>query len=73
LAARFLSLAGAQSEGAGEELSLQQHMVVLWIERIEWIMGAAVITALSILLRLRHAARRRARQRHSPAAGAAGE
>jgi len=73
LAARFLSLAGAQSESAGEELSLQQHMVVLWIERIEWVMGAALMGALAVLLRLRHVARRRARQRHSPAAVTTGE
>jgi hypothetical protein len=66
LAARFLSLAGAQSEGAGDELSGQQHLVVLWIERIEWVMGAALAAALGVLLRLRHVARRRARRGHSP-------
>lgn len=62
LAARFLSLAGAQSEGAGEELGVQQHLVVLWIERVEWVMGAALVAALGVLLRLRYVARRRARR-----------
>lgn len=64
LAARFLSLAGAQSEGAGDELGIQQHLVVLWIVRIEWVMGAALVAALGVLLRLRHVARRRARRGH---------
>lgn len=73
LAARFLSLAAAQSEGAGEALERQQHMVVLWIERVEWVLGAALAGTLAVLLRLRIVARRRARKRHSPAAITAGE
>jgi len=73
LAARFLAMASAQSESAGEELGLQQRMVVRWIERIEWAMGVALAAALGMLLRLRYVARRRARQKNSPAVETAGE
>lgn len=67
LAARFLSLAAAQSESAAEELARQQRMVVLWIARVEWVLGAVLAGTLVVLLRLRVVARRRARRRHSPA------
>ena len=63
LAARFLSLAAAQSEGAGDDLGLQQRMIVRWIERIEGVMGATLAAALFVVLRLRHVARRRARRK----------
>jgi len=69
LAARFLSLAGAQSEGAREELERQQSMVVLWIERVEWVLAAALAVTLTVLLRLRLLTRKR----HSPAADTTGE
>ena len=71
LASRFLSLAGAQSESAGDDLREQQHRVVQGIERVEWVMGVALAATLAVLLRLRHVARRRARWtrlRQSPAA-----
>ncbi|GEM_PF-4517263 len=69
LASRFLALAGAQSEAARDELERQQRMVVLWIGRIEWMLGAALAGTLLVLLRLRLTVRKR----HSPAAGAARE
>jgi len=69
LASRFLSLAGAQSEGARDELERQQRMVVLWIERVEWVLAAALAVTLTVLLRLRLLTRKR----HSPAADTAGE
>jgi len=69
LASRFLSLAGAQSEGAREELERQQRIVVLWIERVEWVLGAALAATLLVLSRLRQLTRKR----HSPAADTARE
>jgi len=69
LASRFLSLAGAQSEGAREELERQQRMIVLWIERVEWVLGAALAATLAALLRLRLLTRKR----HSPAVNTTGE
>jgi hypothetical protein len=67
VAARFLSLAGAQSEMAGDELGRQQTMVILWVSRVEWVLASALTVTLAALLRLRFVARRRARRRHSPA------
>lgn len=68
LAARFLSLAGAQSEGAGEELRHQQATVVLWIERVEWVLGTALAVTLAVVLRLWFVARRRGRRHPSAVA-----
>jgi hypothetical protein len=73
LAARFLALAAAQSESAGEDLGAQQRMIVLWVERLEWVMGAALAATLLVVFRLRYVARRRARKKHSPAVISAGE
>ena len=67
LAARFLSLAGAQSEGAGEELRHQQATVVLWIERVEWGLGMALAVTLAAVLRLWFVARDGARRKHPSA------
>ena len=58
LAARFLSLAGAQSEAAGDELARQQRLVVLWIGRMEWVLGAALAGTLLVLLRLKFSRKR---------------
>jgi hypothetical protein len=74
LASRFLALAGAQSESARDELERQQHMVVLWIERVEWVLGVALAGTLLVMLRLRLVAWRKAPKKQSPATiGAAGE
>jgi len=59
LAARFLSLASAQSESAGGELDRQQRMVVLWVERVEWVLGAVLAVVLAVAARLRFVVRRR--------------
>jgi hypothetical protein len=68
LAARFLALAGGQSEGAGDELRRQQAMIVLWIGRVEWVLGTALAVTLAVVLRLWFVARRRSRRHPSAVA-----
>ena len=63
MAARFLALAGAQSEVADEEILRQQQSITAWVTRLEWGLGAALAITVLVLVRLRIVARRRLRRR----------
>lgn len=63
MAARFLTLAGAQSEVAAEELRRQQQSITAWVMRLEWGLGATLIVTVAALLRLWIVARRRSHRR----------
>lgn len=59
MAARFLALAGAQSEMAEEEMRGQQKSITAWVALLEWGLGATLLITLAVLVRLRIVARRR--------------
>ncbi len=63
MAARFLALAGAQSEVADEEIRRQQQSITNWVTRLEWGGGLTLVVTLSVLIRLWRVARRRRRRR----------
>lgn len=62
MAARFLALAGAQSEVAEEEMRSQQQSITAWVTRLEWGLGATLIVTVAALIRLGIVARRRRRR-----------
>lgn len=62
MAARFLALAGAQSEVAEEEMRRQQRSITAWVTRLEWGLGATLIVTVAALVRLRMVALRRRRR-----------
>ena len=63
MAARFLALAGAQSEAAAEEMRRQQRHITAWVARLEWGLGATLAVTLAALVRVQRVARRRKQRR----------
>lgn len=62
MAARFLALAGGQSEAAAEEMRRQQQNITAWVIRLEWGLAATLIVTVASLIRLRLVALRRRRR-----------
>jgi hypothetical protein len=52
IAARFLTLAGGQSELAAEEMGLQQQEITDWVVLLEWGMGVTLAVTAAALARL---------------------
>jgi hypothetical protein len=63
MAARFLALAGAQSEVADEEIRRQQQNITAWVTRLAWGLATTLMVTLAVVARLRRVARRPYRRR----------
>lgn len=63
MAARFLALAGAQSEAAADEMRHHQQNITAWVVRLEWGLGATLAITFAALVRLQMVARRRRSER----------